>query len=323
MDAIEVVLAALREAGIEAFLAYGTLLGAVREGKLLGHDSDADLGYVSHLTHPVDVIRESFRLQRALVGLGYRITRYSALAFKVDVDEGDGVVRGLDVFGGFLMDGHLHLMGEIREPVRGVVDLPARHHHARGAHLPGARRPGQAAHRDVRARGARPTRRSSSRRPPRRCAGSTAGSAACGSAGPVGPDLLPRAQGACPEPSPFVQWVAAASRTPRRTSTSAAAAAPTCLRMAERGVPSFGLDFQPRSYAAAQQRAAADDRLRELVTFWPFNLLELRQAARRRCDRRRRPGAPGPDGPAPRGHAQAAGAAPAVAAGPDDARRRG
>ena len=116
MHAIEVVLEALRDAGIEAFLAYGTLLGAVREGKLLGHDSDADLGYVSRHTHPVDVIRESFRLQRALIGLGYRITRYSALAFKVDVDEGDGVVRGLDVFGGFLMDGHLHLMGEIRVP---------------------------------------------------------------------------------------------------------------------------------------------------------------------------------------------------------------
>ncbi len=110
------MIAALRDVGVEAFLAYGTLLGAVREGKVIGNDSDADLGYVSHHTHPVDVIRESFRIQRALIGLGYRITRYSALAFKVDVDEGDGVVRGLDVFGGFLMDGHLHLMGEIREP---------------------------------------------------------------------------------------------------------------------------------------------------------------------------------------------------------------
>ncbi len=64
LDAIDEVLAALRKAGIEAFLAYGTLLGAVREGKLIGHDSDADLGYVSHHIHPVDVIRESFRVQR-------------------------------------------------------------------------------------------------------------------------------------------------------------------------------------------------------------------------------------------------------------------
>jgi hypothetical protein len=48
--------------------------------------------------------------------MGYRITRYSGGAFKVDVEEADGSVRGLDVFGGFLFDGHLHLMGEIRTP---------------------------------------------------------------------------------------------------------------------------------------------------------------------------------------------------------------
>ena len=50
LDAIDEVLAALRTAGVEPFLAYGTLLGAVREGRLLGHDSDADLGYVSRHT---------------------------------------------------------------------------------------------------------------------------------------------------------------------------------------------------------------------------------------------------------------------------------
>ena len=116
LDSIEEVLTALRKAGIDAFPAYGTLLGAVREGRLIGHDSDADLGYVSDHTHPVDVVRESFRLQRALADMGYAITRYSGAAFKVDVAEADGSVRGLDVFGGFLADGHLHLMGEIRTP---------------------------------------------------------------------------------------------------------------------------------------------------------------------------------------------------------------
>ncbi|WP_051549104.1 class I SAM-dependent methyltransferase [Nocardioides sp. URHA0032] len=118
LDAIDHVLAGLQAAGLEPFLAYGTLLGAVRNGKLIGHDSDADLGYVSAHEHPVDAIRESFRVQRALVGAGYRITRYSALAFKVDVVESDGHVRGLDVFGGFMRDGLLHLMGEIRTPFR-------------------------------------------------------------------------------------------------------------------------------------------------------------------------------------------------------------
>jgi SAM-dependent methyltransferase len=118
LDSIEEVLTALRKAGVDAFPAYGTLLGAVRGGRLIGHDSDADLGYVSDHTHPVDVVRESFRLQRALADMGYRISRYSGAAFKVDVTEADGSVRGLDVFGGFLRDGYLHLMGEIRTPFR-------------------------------------------------------------------------------------------------------------------------------------------------------------------------------------------------------------
>jgi hypothetical protein len=118
MGAIETVLAALKTAGVDAFLAYGTLLGAVRNGGLIGHDSDADLGYVSQHEHPIDVMRESFELQRQLCDLGYPTTRYSGAAFKVDVIESDGSVRGLDVFGGFLMAGYLHLMGEIRTPFK-------------------------------------------------------------------------------------------------------------------------------------------------------------------------------------------------------------
>jgi hypothetical protein len=116
LDSMESVLAALEEGGVEPFIAYGTLLGAVREGRLIGHDSDADLGYISVHEHPVDVILESFRLQRALVRQGYAVTRYSGIAFKVIVQEADGTRRGLDVFGGFLRDGKLYLMGEVGHP---------------------------------------------------------------------------------------------------------------------------------------------------------------------------------------------------------------
>jgi hypothetical protein len=116
LDAIEVVLAALRDAGVEAFLAYGTLLGAVREGDFIGHDSDIDLGYVSRCTHPLDVVRESFRLQRELNAKGLLIDRYSGAAFKVTVVDAAGSDWGLDVFGGFLREGRLYLMGEIGTP---------------------------------------------------------------------------------------------------------------------------------------------------------------------------------------------------------------
>ncbi|MGB0101833.1 MAG: methyltransferase domain-containing protein [Nocardioides sp.] len=115
LDAIDAVLEALRSAGVEPFVAYGTLLGAVREGAVLGHDSDADLGYVSRFTDPVDVVRESFLVQRHLAHEGWRISRYSGAAFKILVTEAD-VTRGLDVFGGFLDQGRLHLMGEIGTP---------------------------------------------------------------------------------------------------------------------------------------------------------------------------------------------------------------
>jgi hypothetical protein len=116
LDSTEEVLAALHDAGVEAFPAYGTLLGAIREQNFIGHDNDVDLGYVSRHTHPLDVIRESFRLQRTLREKGYAVDRYSAAAFKVDVVEADGAVRGLDVFGGYFLDGRLYLMGEIGTP---------------------------------------------------------------------------------------------------------------------------------------------------------------------------------------------------------------
>ena len=116
LDAVEEVLEALRRAGVEPFLAYGTLLGAVRQGGLIGHDSDADLGYVSRHTAPVDVVRESYVLQRRLADMGYRVRRYSGAGFAVLVEEANGVVRGLDVFGGFFSEGHLVVLGEIRVP---------------------------------------------------------------------------------------------------------------------------------------------------------------------------------------------------------------
>lgn len=118
LDSVHVVLDALRNAGIEGFLAYGSLLGAVRDQALIGHDSDADLGYVSRYSHPVDVIRESYRIQRALIGQGLEVVRYSGGGIKVIVEETDGARRGLDVFSGFLDEGHLILMGEIRAPFR-------------------------------------------------------------------------------------------------------------------------------------------------------------------------------------------------------------
>jgi hypothetical protein len=284
MKAIEVVLGALREVGIEAFLAYGTLLGAVREGKLIGHDSDADLGYVSRLSHPVDVIRESFRLQRDLVDLGFHITRYSALAFKVDVDEGDGVVRGLDVFGGFLMDGNLHLMGEIREPFDRSDIFPLGTTTLEGRAFPAPadpdklltamygpwRVPDPAFHfappattvrrlngwfRGLRVGRAKWDRIYSRRQKP-----------------------------LAADPSPLVAW--AAEREPGAATyvDLGCGRGSDVLWMARRGVPAVGLDFQPRSFRDAAEAQLPD------AEFWSCNLLELRDVLPAGASLSRRPG---------------------------------
>ena len=141
LDAMTELLEVLAGAGVAAFPAYGTLLGAVREGDFLGHDSDADLGYVSSRSNPVDVIRESFELQRVVAAAGYRTYRYSGLAFRVDVVEADGATRCLDVFGGFLDGGRLYLMGEVGTPFERDWLLPLSTVSLRGRDYPAPARP--------------------------------------------------------------------------------------------------------------------------------------------------------------------------------------
>ena len=118
LDGMDTVIAMLAEFGIQAFPAYGTLLGAIREGDFLGHDSDADLGYVSTCSTPVDMVRESFELQRAVAARGFATYRYSGGAIRIDVPESDGSVRGLDLFGGFFDHDRLYLLGEVGIPYR-------------------------------------------------------------------------------------------------------------------------------------------------------------------------------------------------------------
>ena len=63
--------------------AYGTLLGAVRNGELIGHDNDIDIAYVSEHPHPVDVVREGYRVERVLRDEGWVVRRGSGARLNV------------------------------------------------------------------------------------------------------------------------------------------------------------------------------------------------------------------------------------------------
>ncbi|KRB77350.1 mucin-5AC [Nocardioides sp. Root190] len=92
----------LREhAGVNAYLNYGALLGAIREGRMLAHDSDTDLCYLSDHTSPADIIAESYRISRAMRALGWNLLRMSGGDIKLLLPLSDGRICHIDVFVAF------------------------------------------------------------------------------------------------------------------------------------------------------------------------------------------------------------------------------
>ena len=272
LAAIDEVLTALREVGLNPFLAYGTALGAIRDGKLIGHDSDADLGYVSAFDHPVDVIGESFRIQRKLADMGYRVTRYSALAIQIHVEESDGLDRGLDVFGGFMRDGILYLMGEITLPFQrewieplGTASLEGREFPVpadtdkflTATYGPGWRTPDPAYKFETPRETI--TRFNGWFRGMRR-----------GRAGWHG--YFKRIRNRPMRSSKLARQLAQANPQAQLFVDIGCGRGADVSLFADRGVRAIGLDYQPYAYAAEAERRGDD----ALVDFQLFNLLELR-----------------------------------------------
>ena len=118
MDALERVLRDLTErCGLDAYLMYGCLLGAVRDGHMIGHDSDADVAYLSKHQHPFDVIRECSAAARTMRALGWKVVRMSGANFKVWVPLPDGRRVGIDVFGSFHVGDRFHVTGSLTGPL--------------------------------------------------------------------------------------------------------------------------------------------------------------------------------------------------------------
>ena len=114
LDQVEWVLGILRDdCGLPAFLSFGTLLGAVREGKVIPHDVDVDLGYLSAFDNPADVMLEGFRVQRALEVRGISVSRNNGGFLAMYLDQPDGTTRNLDIFTAYLCNGRLHQINDV------------------------------------------------------------------------------------------------------------------------------------------------------------------------------------------------------------------
>jgi SAM-dependent methyltransferase len=112
------------ECGLDAFLAFGCLLGAVRTGRMIGHDCDVDLSYLSRHTHPFDIIRENQRACDTMRALGWTVTRMSAGDFKIWIKPGGGRRVGIDVFSAFYVDGEFYMVPSVTGDLARTSLLP-------------------------------------------------------------------------------------------------------------------------------------------------------------------------------------------------------
>ena len=101
----------LTECGVVAYLNYGALLGAVRDGAMIAHDSDTDLCYVSDHESPADIITESYRIERQLAARGWRLLRMSGGDIKLLLPLSDGRNCHIDVFVAFWVQGTFYQLG--------------------------------------------------------------------------------------------------------------------------------------------------------------------------------------------------------------------
>lgn len=118
--------------GVPSYVAYGTLLGAVRNQRLIGYDNDVDLAYVSAHSAPVDIIREAFRIQRTLTELGWTVRRGSGSRMNVRLALDNGNVRFVDIFTAFWLDDLFHTAVDIAAPLAREDILPLSTVHLHG-----------------------------------------------------------------------------------------------------------------------------------------------------------------------------------------------
>ena len=127
--------------GVDAFLAYGTLLGAVRGGSFIAHDNDADISYLSRYENPSDIAAESFAMQRWLVERGWHVSRSTAGFLQVWSQEGVDAQRKIDIFTSYFCGDHFAVERWVRAPLARADLVPLGEIQLEGVTFPAPARP--------------------------------------------------------------------------------------------------------------------------------------------------------------------------------------
>lgn len=137
VDVAGQVLQVMRDdCGIEGWLSFGTLLGAARDGRAIGHDSDVDLNYLSEQRTPAEMAVELWGIGRALRKAGLTVQHRSASFVTVRFPVPDGGQGNIDVYTCFYVEDRLHETATVREVVPREAILPLREMAFEGHRLP-------------------------------------------------------------------------------------------------------------------------------------------------------------------------------------------
>ncbi len=125
LDITEQIISILKqECAVECWLAFGSLLGAAREGGVIAFDSDVDLAYLSTKQSPVELNLEMFAIARALRRHGLRVLAKSGAFVTVLFDAPDGAEGSVDIYTTFILDGNLYETATVRAPIPASEIVP-------------------------------------------------------------------------------------------------------------------------------------------------------------------------------------------------------
>lgn len=124
------------ECGVQGWIAFGTLLGAAREGKVIGHDSDIDLAYLSDKTTPAEMAVELYDVARALRRHGMKVLHKSGSFITVVWTSPDGGMASIDVYTCFYVGEVLYETATVRQVVPRSAILPLTELEFEGRMLP-------------------------------------------------------------------------------------------------------------------------------------------------------------------------------------------
>lgn len=124
------------ECGVQGWIAFGTLLGAAREGRVIGHDSDIDLAYLSERGTPAEMATELYDVARALRRHGLTVLNKSAAFITIVFTSPDGGMSSIDIYTCFYVGDLLYETATVRQAVPRSAILPLTEREFEGRMLP-------------------------------------------------------------------------------------------------------------------------------------------------------------------------------------------